>query len=32
MKSPSELIPESEVKKARKDCRLLEYIPEMRTF
>ena len=31
-KRPSELIPESEVKKARKDRYLLDYIPEMRTF
>lgn len=32
MKRPSELIPESEVEKAKKDRDLLKYIPEMRTF
>lgn len=32
MKRPSELIPKSEVEKAKKDRDLLKYIPEMRTF
>lgn len=31
-KSPSELIPKSEVEKAKKDRYLLKYIPEMRSY